>query len=323
MTGAFLALCDASSPSASQEAADLAVRLAAEAHLPAHVAFTGATAWEDRGWAKVWRVETQDGRGMATVLTRLMESNDWVGIVAGDTPLCRETLGRLAGRLGLPLAGRVLSAAIAGDHLEVVRAVDQGRRSAKYRLAQLPALLLVDPDAPSTPRSPAPGFVEGETIRAESTAFPRETAERSLGPFEIAPQEADTVVAGGAGLGEQGFRLAEELAELLHGAVGASRVAVDLGWAPRSCQVGMTGQVVQPHLYIGAGISGAIHHTFGMKDAGFIVAINSDPAAPIFQLADVAVVGDAREIIAALIEALKTRSSGGESRRPALAGSLA
>lgn len=323
MTGAVLALCDGSSPSTSRAAAGLALQLAAEPGLPIDVAFVGATRWEDRGWQRAWRIDAGDGRGAAGALKSIIEGNACSAIVAGDSPLCREALGRLSGSLGLPLAGRVLSATVTDGALELVRAVDEGRRSAKYRLAMLPALVLVDPSVsfPAPVRSAA--YVDGETVCSNVPAALHAVGERSLGPLEIAPQEAEVVVAGGRGVGEDGFRLVDELAGLLHGAVGASRVAVDLGWAPRTCQVGMTGQVVQARLYIAAGISGAVHHTFGMKDSDFIVAINRDAGAPIFQFADAAVVGDAREVLAALIEALKARSGEASARPPVLQGALA
>ncbi len=320
MTRAVLALCDGSSPASSHSATALALQLAAEGGLAAHVAFSGASTWEDHGWAAAWSIAADDGRGAARALTALLEKNTYAAVVGGDSALSREAMGRLAGRLGLPVAGRVLAAHFVDDSLEVVRGVEEGRRSAKYRMATLPALAMVDPEA-SFPTPPASkGRIEGDTVSVDYPPANCAFDERSVGPLEIGPHEADAVVAGGKGLGQDGFALAAELAAILRGAVGASRVAVDLGWAPRSCQVGMTGQIVQPRLYIAAGISGAIHHTFGMKDSSFIVAINSDPAAPIFQFADAAIVGDAKEVLAALIEVLKARSKGSDGHVPVLAG---
>ncbi|MBE7518109.1 MAG: electron transfer flavoprotein subunit alpha/FixB family protein [Thermoflexaceae bacterium] len=132
--------------------------------------------------------------------------------------------------------------------------------------------------------------------------------------------EADVVVAGGRGVGgPEGFERLAELATLLGGSVGASRVAVDLGWAPYARQVGLTGKSVSPRLYIACGISGAIHHTLGMRDSSFIVAINSDARAPIFKIANVSIVGDLNEILPALITGLKARSTG-TARVAAIAG---
>lgn len=123
-------------------------------------------------------------------------------------------------------------------------------------------------------------------------------------------EDAEVIVAGGHGMGSaENFQLVYELAELLGGMVGASRPAIDDGWAPRNRQIGQSGKIVAPKLYIACGISGAIQHVSGMTGSGFIVAINKDENAPIFDVADVCIVGNVTDILPLMIEEIKSHKN--------------
>ncbi len=140
-----------------------------------------------------------------------------------------------------------------------------------------------------------------ETVNAQILEFVRNEAAR------VKIEYADVIVSGGRALGgPKGFLLLKELADELNGVVGASRPCVDAGWISYDHQVGQTGKTVRPKLYIAAGISGAIQHKVGMQDSNFILAINRDPHAPIFDIATVGIVGDLFDVIPAMIKELRT-----------------
>jgi electron transfer flavoprotein alpha subunit len=146
------------------------------------------------------------------------------------------------------------------------------------------------------------------SLRSGSSAVRMVSQQHAPEPDGPSLDDAEVIVSGGMGLGAaEHFALAEELASVLGGKVGATRAAVYAGWYPRSAQVGQTGRTVSPKLYIALGISGAIQHQVGMRGAQVIVAVNTDPAAPIFECADLAVVGDVHAIVPRLTELLRQR----------------
>ncbi len=141
--------------------------------------------------------------------------------------------------------------------------------------------------------------------RPEVLGVTVESAQRSQGDSAARLTEAEVAVIGGRGA-EDDFNLVSELADKLGGAVGATRVACDEGWADRALQVGQTGVTIAPRVYVGVGVSGAIHHTCGMQGAEIIVAICDDPDAPIFEIADFGIVGDVNSVIPQALEALSS-----------------
>jgi electron transfer flavoprotein alpha subunit len=150
---------------------------------------------------------------------------------------------------------------------------------------------------------------QGEIIRKEAEILPTTltiTGKEKLGQVNIT--EAEVIVSGGAGLkSPQDFALLSELANLIGGVIGSSRLLVDSGWIGREHQVGFSGHTVKPKIYIACGISGSPQHLAGMRESAMIIAINSDPSAPIFNVADYGIVGDLYEVIPRLIDRIKTR----------------
>jgi electron transfer flavoprotein alpha subunit len=171
-------------------------------------------------------------------------------------------------------------------------------------------IVTVRPNVVTAAPASKPGSVEPRESRSRDDVLPAvSVVERVSEAGAAAPiEEARVIVAGGRGVGGQdGFGLVEQLAEVLGAAVGATRAAVDSGWIGYSQQIGQTGKIVKPELYLALGISGAIQHKVGMQTAGSIVAINRDPDAPIAEFADLLIVGDLFEVGTALLEQLRGR----------------
>jgi electron transfer flavoprotein alpha subunit len=171
-------------------------------------------------------------------------------------------------------------------------------------------IVTIRPNVTTAVPADAPGKVEARKVEGPATLPEVRVVERISEAGAAAPiEEARIIVAGGRGVGgADGFGIVEQLAEALGGAVGATRAAVDSGWIPYSQQIGQTGKIVKPELYLALGISGAIQHKVGMRTSGAIVAVNRDADAPIAEFADLFVVGDLFEVGAALLERLRARS---------------
>jgi electron transfer flavoprotein alpha subunit len=216
----------------------------------------------------------------------------------------RDLFARLAAYLKLPLASDCVSVDIAAQ--TVRKSHFSGKTIATLRLKSNVMLCALRPNAVEAAPAPASPEVAPLTVTVQDPGRVRvlEVKQAPGGKIDLA--EASVIVTGGRPIGAAGnYKMLEECARVLGGAVGASRAAVDAGFAPHSMQVGQTGKTVSPKLYIGCGLSGSVQHFAGMKTSKVIVAINTDKDAPIFEKSDYGIIGDLFEVVPALIEALK------------------
>lgn len=236
-----------------------------------------------------------------------------LALLAPATPNGRDLAAALVGKLDLPAFGPIRAARVADGVLETEQATLQGSVITTSRPADgapTPSVVLVLANV-FTPAEGGSGSAEiAEAPAADESALTKATVAESheADAKVVNLEEATIIVAGGRGVGgEEGFGPLRDLAAVLGGAVGASRAAADAGWIPYQLQIGQTGKVVKPSLYIGAGISGAIQHRVGMQTAEHVIAINRDPDAPIGEFADLFVVGDLFQVIPALTDELRRR----------------
>ena len=220
----------------------------------------------------------------------------------------REMLARLAARLGVGFSGDTMAMAMEGDKLIATRPVYAGKIVSKVSWAKTPWIATLRPNVfkAADPQAGAKPNVEKKSAKLPAAVL--NLAERreevSTGLPELT--EAELVVSGGRGMkGPENFVILESLAGVIGAAVGASRAAVDAGWRPHRFQIGQTGRTISPKLYLGFGISGAIQHLAGMRTSKVIVAVNKDPEAPIFKIADYGIVGDLFEVVPALTDEFK------------------
>jgi electron transfer flavoprotein alpha subunit len=235
-------------------------------------------------------------------------------VLAAATSMGRDFLPRAAARLRAGLAQDCTEMRLVeGTQLECVRPVYAGKALARVRPLSLPAMATLRPNVfpASDPDAKRTATVEELVPSLESSKVRARTVAMAAGAGQkVELTEASIIVSGGRGMkGPENFAMLQELADALGGAMGASRAAVDAGWIDHQHQVGQTGKTVSPTLYIAFGISGAVQHLAGMSSSKYVVAVNKDPEAPIFKIADYGIVGDLFTVVPELTRQIKKLQS--------------
>lgn len=245
----------------------------------------------------------------AAAFSEVIAPDDLVLFGMGSTD--RDVAGRLSARLGSPVLSNAIDIDPSSENVTVTNEILGGTTKVVTAATSGPVLVVARPKAfpaePSDGGTPAVVSVALPEIGHAGSAVVLEShIEESEGPDLEA---ASIVIGGGRGMGgtDEKWQPVTRLADLLGGAVAATRAVVDAGWVPYSLQVGQTGKTIKPDVYIACGISGAMQHVVGMKDSTTIIAINKDPEAPVFALADLGIVGDVHKVMPALISALEAR----------------
>ena len=246
---------------------------------------------------------------LAHALAGVIESLQPFAVIVPTTTAGIEYAPRVAARLNLPIASDCIGLSVEDGALIAIRPILGGRVQTAVKMSNAsPAIVTVRQGsfekATESPGGPTPEIFPANLDSADNRISVVGVAEKETG--DVGLDTAKTIVGGGRGLKEaSNFGLVEELAAALGGAVAATRAVTDAGWRPHHDQIGQTGRVVSPRLYIAVGISGAAQHVTGLQGAENVVAINRDPDAPIFKIASFGIVGDLFEIVPAIIAELK------------------
>ncbi|PYO35020.1 MAG: electron transfer flavoprotein subunit alpha [Candidatus Rokuibacteriota bacterium] len=289
------------------EASRLAGQMGAQAEavwLTDKAAPEGVKLLGELGAKRIWLLENEAfgayrGEVWTPVVAELAAKESPQAILAPVTTRQREMMARLAARLGAGLSADSTALALEDGKLVATRPVYAGKLLSRVTWSKAPWLVTLRPNVfrPAEAQAGAAAQVERPTVSipAEGMRLVERREEAATGLPELA--EAEIVVSGGRGLkGPENFVILEALAKVIGAAVGASRAAVDAGWRPHRFQIGQTGRTISPKLYMGFGISGAIQHLAGMRTSKVICAVNKDPEAPIFKIADYGIVGDLFEV---------------------------
>lgn len=242
-----------------------------------------------------------------SVLSELIKTEQPTAVFISNTSLGKDLAPRVAERVSAGYAADVIEIAVESGKIVFTRPIYAGKAVAKVSAKSATVVASLRPKVFTAIENAKAGAVEKVAANisdADMRAVVKEVQKTSAGKIELS--EADIIVSGGRGMGgPENFKMLEELADLLGAAVGASRAAVDAGWIAQSSQVGQTGKVVSPTLYIAAGISGSMQHLAGMSSSKVIVAVNKDPEANIFKVADYGILDDLFKVVPAIVEELK------------------
>ncbi len=252
--------------------------------------------------------------GYATVVADRIRAGSYVAVIFSATTLGKDLAPRVAAILDVPLASDVTGLEVQDGSLRVVRPIYAGKAFAHLRMDATPAIVTIRPNVFQPNDTGAAATVETFTPAVDTASWKVRVLDRQeSGGGTLDVSEATIIVSGGRGMKDpSNWNLLDDLRDAIGNgvALGASRAVVDAGWRPHGEQVGQTGKTVAPKLYMAIGISGAIQHLAGMRTSGTIVAVNKDPDAPIFKVADYGIVGDLFEVVPKLTEeirALKAR----------------
>jgi electron transfer flavoprotein alpha subunit len=261
------------------------------------------------------RLEAYAPSAWGAALAEVIAARSPAAVIAGGSDRGHEVLAHVAARTGRPLVTNVVEVA-AGDPWRLARQRWAGSLLEDVELTAdvvlltvAPHVVPVDETTPAAPAASRPTVIPFSPRVSDRDLVGRVTGREAPAAGGISLTDAKVVVGGGRGVGSaEGFGELEELAGLLGGAVGGSRVVTSAGWRPHSDQIGQTGLRIAPDLYIACGISGAIQHIVGCKAAKRILAINTDPDSPIMAAADYAVIGDLHQIVPAISAEIRRRA---------------
>lgn len=252
-------------------------------------------------------LQAYSSEGYTQALLKAVEVSNPDAILIGHTATGRDYAPRVAAKLEIGLVSDCTDIEVDGDAVTFIRPIYAGKVFQKKKITDGKIFASIRPNNIDANEANTSRVADVEEVQADITTIRtivKDIVSKTKGLVDLT--EAKVIVSGGRGVkSEEGFKPLYELAEVLGAAVGSSRASCDAGYADYSLQVGQTGKVVTPDLYIACGISGAVQHLAGMSNSKIIVAINKDPEAPIFKVADYGIVGDLFEVVPLLTEEFK------------------